>query len=238
MGNDEFNPEEVLKDFADKAEEKAQEVSADIEQKAEEAKEAFEEKTEAAEEAAEDMIEKAEDFAEEAKEAAEEKAEALEEAAEDMVEKAEDFAEEAEEAAEEKAEAAEEAVEDMIDDAEDSVTVTLETLMADEPEDEEDRLESPVSSRKPSIPQYVPKTYAREEKVSETCEFSDEPEVDVLEPVGGRVAGVRATVNAKGDKSSKTAIWIILAVLVCLCVGACCMIQAFLAILRLIARTM
>ena len=209
MGNDEFNPEEVLKDFADKAEEKAQEVSADIEQKAEEAKEAFEEKTEAAEEAAEDMIEKAEDFAEEAKEAAEEKAEA-----------------------------AEEAVEDMIDDAEDSVTVTLETLMADEPEDEEDRLESPVSSRKPSIPQYVPKTYAREEKVSETCEFSDEPEVDVLEPVGGRVAGVRATVNAKGDKSSKTAIWIILAVLVCLCVGACCMIQAFLAILRLIARTM
>ena len=209
MGNDEFNPEEVLKDFADKAEEKAQEVSADIEQKAEEAKEAFEEKTEAAEEAAEDMIEKAEDFAEEAKEAAEEKAEA-----------------------------AEEAVEDMIDDAEDSVTVTLETLMADEPEDEEDRLESPVSSRKPSIPQYVPKTYAREEKVSETCEFSDEPEEDVLEPVGGRVAGVRATVNAKGDKSSKTAIWIILAVLVCLCVGACCMIQAFLAILRLIARTM
>ena len=48
MDNKEFDPGEILKDFAEKAEEKVQDVSADIERKAEEAKEAEEEPAPAA----------------------------------------------------------------------------------------------------------------------------------------------------------------------------------------------
>ena len=220
MDNNDFNPGDILDNLAKEAEDKARNVTAD-----------FEEKAEAAEEAVSDTFVKAEDFAEEAREAAEEKAEevkeAVSDAADDAAETAEAFAEEAKDAFEEKAEEAEE----------DSVSV-LDTLIHDDP-GVEDTLEKPASARKPSIPQYVPKTYERSMPEAEPEASADEPaedNIDILEPVGGSGSGVKGSLNRSGGNSSKTVLWIILAVLVCLCLCGCCLIQGILAVLRVIAR--
>ena len=222
MDNEEFKPEEALENFAHNTEEKAQEISGDIEQKAEEAAEAV---SEGFSDVIEEAAESAEDLKEEAETAADKAAETAESAAEDAAETFGFLFEETKEKAEEAAEAA---AEDLAE-------------AAEEFKGPIDELEKPVGAgrREPSIPQYVPKTYERPkaEEASETFTgMDDETEVDVLEPVSGSGSGIKGSLGGKKDeKSSKTVLWIILAILVCLCIGACCLIQALMAFFRFIA---
>ena len=206
-------------------------------------------------------LEKASEAVEEAEEKAAEKFEELTEeisdAKEEIAAGAEEFAEEAKAAFEEEKEAVLEEAEELKDEAEETVEGLfteipekagevkkdfIETVSFSAPEEPADELQDfrTINSHKPSIPQYVPKTYARE--IAEepgtdgirgsvnSADYEGFPPVDDVEPAP------RGVLNGKPEeKSNKTVLWIVLAILVFLIIAGCCLVQAFFGILNLLA---
>ena len=257
MNENGFRPED-LAEKAEAAEKKAEEFASealnDLENAAVSAENAAEDAIRNAEEKA---AEKFEDLAEEVRNTEEKAAEEFSELKEEIAEGAEDFAEEAKEAFEEEKEAVLEEAEALKEEAEETVEGLfteipekaeevrkdfIEAVSFNAPEESADELQDfrTLNSHKPSIPQYVPKTYARE--IPEEPEFSgvrgavSSPDYEGFPPVDDVEPAPRGVLNGKpAEKSNKTVLWIVLAILVCLVIAGCCLVQAFFGILNLLA---
>ncbi len=103
----------------------------------------------------------------------------------------------------------------------------------------EDALEQlPVTRRQPSIPQYVPRTYSRETSEefdvsgvhgsAPRPDYDGYPTIDDVEPVPN---GVK---NTAENKSPNTVLWIVLGILVVLCMMGCCLMQAFIGLIKVL----
>ena len=84
----------------------------------------------------------------------------------------------------------------------------------------------------PSIPQYVPKTYARE---TPSEPVSDDNSVyyvnDEVEPVGNGVKG--SVIADDGEKKNNTLLWIILAVAAAILIAGCCAFSLIYGFMRI-----
>lgn len=244
----------------DSVKESADEIYDGIREKAEDVKAEFSADFEKASEMLDDAEEKAAEkldvITEEIRNAEESAEEKIAELKEDIAESSEEFAEEVKDAFEEEKEAfLEETAElkDKVEDTADGLFAEIpekaaeikndfvEAVSYKVPDDPVDELQDfrTINSHKPSIPQYVPKTYSRD--ISEEPDtagirgavnvpYEGFPPVDDVEPAP------KGVLNADPEgKSSKTVLWIVLAILVCLIIAGCCLAQAFFGILNLIA---
>ena len=249
--------EEFASEALDNIENAAESVESAAEDALQNAAETAAEVKESAEDLFEEIPEKADEVKDDLAEKLDEAFEMIEEAEEKAAEDAEGFAEAAAETFEEKKEAILEDADELKENAEEAVDGVftkipekakevkkdlIEAVSHSAPEAPADELQDfrTINSHKPSIPQYVPKTYTREvpaepersgvRGAADPYDYEGFPPVDDVEPAP------KGVLNGKpAESSNKTVLWILLAVLICLIVAGCCLIQGFFGILNMLA---
>ena len=243
MENEEYKPDE----FSGNTEmipDKLEEVTEEIKETAEDT---FGTAADAAEEAAEAAEEKIEEISEAAEDVSDSMADAVGELTEEMAEAADDTAEAIDDIRDEVLDAAEDAAEDIFPEAEadlseaeeaaakayEDVVEAVRYTAPDKPADELQKVH-PSQTHEPSIPQYVPRTFESEAETPRSVRGSmQEPDPVDFPIIEDNVQPApKGTLNADGGKPNNTVLWIILAVLVCMLVAGCCLIQAVFGILK------